>query len=121
MKYLVILSISAVILSCFVSQTDALQCYVCSACSGTNIGTLTNCTSGADTYCMNAFVSLLGATTVTKSCALTCTATNTGSLFGSGGGTTCCQTDGCNSSNVSVQTKAGFLILAFTAFITLFL
>ncbi|RMZ94170.1 hypothetical protein BpHYR1_014649, partial [Brachionus plicatilis] len=76
MKNLKFLTISALIIGCcFFSQTDALQCYVCASCSGTDVGDLVTCPAGSNNYCMNIFASALGVSTVQKTCSSACVET----------------------------------------------
>lgn len=63
---------------------------------------------------------MLGNLQAAKTCATSCSPTNTQTILGTGGGVKCCNTDRCNFSNVSLKIKAEILILIFSAFLAIF-
>ncbi|XP_073488749.1 lymphocyte antigen 6E-like isoform X2 [Aquarana catesbeiana] len=94
----------------------SLQCYTCvSATSNSDCMTATNCTSELN-YCQTviASVSAFGVTgtTITKSCAPTCTSTNGSALGVASGYTSCCATDLCNTSGAnSIKSSYSVIVL----------
>ncbi|XP_072269359.1 lymphocyte antigen 6E-like [Pyxicephalus adspersus] len=95
----------------------SLQCYTClGESSNNNCKTPTNCSSGYN-YCQTdvSTASAVGitVTSITKQCALSCTATNTNIYVGSVS-TSCCSTDLCNTSganSIKSSFSAIFLLL----------
>ncbi|PIO25117.1 Lymphocyte antigen 6E [Aquarana catesbeiana] len=94
----------------------SLQCYTCvSATSNSNCMTPTTCLS-TEGYCETSVgtATLLGvtATSITKSCAASCTASS-GSVLGVGSGSTsCCTTDLCNTSGAnSIKSSYSIIVL----------
>ncbi|XP_072269360.1 ly6/PLAUR domain-containing protein 2-like [Pyxicephalus adspersus] len=95
----------------------SLECYTCAnIASSSNCNTKTNCTSGWN-YCRTDVTSAsvgISVTTITKTCALSCTA-STASVPGVGSvSTSCCSTDLCNSSganSIKSSYSAIFLLL----------
>ncbi|RMZ99588.1 secreted Ly-6 uPAR-related 1-like [Brachionus plicatilis] len=107
MKFFVFLMSISLLVS-LVPTSNGLQCYECALCSG--LGTLTTCDSG-ETYCQKILAVAAGIETVTKSCISSCTEVNTPIVLGIGGGTYCCNTDGCNFG-ISIGSSIQLLILS---------
>ncbi|CAF1012030.1 unnamed protein product [Brachionus calyciflorus] len=112
MKFLII--ISALVLSCLVHDSMALQCYTCTAC-GSSFGTVTNCSS-IYTSCSKTVASAFGFSAVSKSCSTGCTEAGA-SLMGVSGGSFCCSTDLCNFSS---KVTSSFYVIIASAFALLF-
>ncbi|XP_069588126.1 lymphocyte antigen 6E-like [Ranitomeya imitator] len=101
----------------------SLKCYVCTtASSNSNCLTEANCTNG-ETYCQTIVASVgigaISATSISKSCALTCTASSSGISVASGS-TSCCTTDLCNiSGGASIKANSAAIILALGSLLTI--
>ncbi|XP_077346656.1 lymphocyte antigen 6E-like [Lithobates pipiens] len=94
----------------------SLQCYTCTAAtSNSNCQTETNCSS-TDTYCQTivATASAYGvsATSISKSCEASCTASSGSALGVASASTTCCNTDLCNTSGaISIKSSYSIIVL----------
>ncbi|XP_073421508.1 lymphocyte antigen 6E-like isoform X1 [Dendrobates tinctorius] len=99
----------------------SLKCYVCTAASSSsNCQTAANCTNG-ETYCRtveaSAGVGAISVTSITKSCALSCTPSSSG-ISGVSASTSCCTTDLCNGG-ASVKASSAATILALGSLLTI--
>ncbi|KAM4689725.1 lymphocyte antigen 6E-like [Discoglossus pictus] len=95
----------------------SLKCYTCiSQSSNTNCMTATNCTAGLDSYCKttvaSAGVAGISVTSISKTCAATCTATS-GSYVVASSSVSCCSTDLCNTSG-AISVKSSYAMLALS-------
>ncbi|XP_077346657.1 lymphocyte antigen 6E-like [Lithobates pipiens] len=94
----------------------SLQCYTCTAAtSNSNCQTATNCSS-TDIYCQTIVGSVsafgVSATSITKSCVVSCTATSGSALGVASASTTCCNTDLCNISGaISIKSSYSVIVL----------
>ncbi|XP_040208073.1 lymphocyte antigen 6E-like [Rana temporaria] len=99
-----------------IGTAHSLQCYTCiTATSNSNCNTATNC-SATQGNCETivASVSVLGfsTTSITKSCAASCTPTGGSFVVGSTS-VSCCSTDLCNTSGaISIKSSYPAIFLA---------
>ncbi|XP_077346655.1 lymphocyte antigen 6E-like [Lithobates pipiens] len=102
----------------------SLSCYTCTAAtSNSNCQTATTCPASA-TYCETIVGSatLLGvsATSITKSCAASCTASSGSALGVASASTTCCTTDLCNISGaISIKSSYSVIVLVMGTLVML--
>ena len=87
-----------VILALLVAESTQLQCYSCANCDSSP--ELVTCGLG-DSYCLK-FQMYFPDPVVHRACAPDCTAQSTEAIFD----LTCCQTNGCNAANLTVQANA---------------
>ncbi|KAG8539282.1 hypothetical protein GDO81_021126 [Engystomops pustulosus] len=105
------------------ATAHSLQCYTCTAASSnSNCQTATTCSSG-QTYCMtsvgSASVAGISVTSITKTCALSCTPSSAGYLVASAS-VSCCTTDLCNTSgSTSIKPGSAAIILALGAILAI--
>ncbi|XP_040289282.1 lymphocyte antigen 6E-like [Bufo bufo] len=105
------------------ATAHSLQCYTCvSATTNANCQTAANCTNG-QTYCETSVTSVsvagISATSITKTCAVSCTPTSGGFIVGSAS-VSCCSTDLCNTSGgASIKSSYAAIILALGSILTI--
>ncbi|XP_073532971.1 lymphocyte antigen 6E-like [Phyllobates terribilis] len=101
----------------------SLKCYVCTLeTSNANCQTAANCSNG-ETYCQtvmaSAGVGAISFTSITKSCALSCTPSSGGISMASTS-TSCCSTNLCNvSGGASIKSSYVAIILALGSLLTI--
>ncbi|KAM3910018.1 lymphocyte antigen 6E-like [Leptodactylus fuscus] len=99
------------------ATAHALRCYTCTgASSNSNCMTATNCTLG-ETSCMTSVGSVsfagISATSITKTCAASCTPTASTSFVVGSASVSCCSTDLCNTSGgASIKSSYAAILLA---------
>ncbi|XP_075704843.1 lymphocyte antigen 6E-like [Rhinoderma darwinii] len=101
----------------------SLKCYTCYIQSNNaNCMTAENCTSG-ETYCKTTVTSAgavgFSVVSITKMCAISCTATST-SFSVASSSVSCCSSDLCNTSGgASIKSSYAAIILALGSILTI--
>ncbi|KAM4689305.1 lymphocyte antigen 6E-like [Discoglossus pictus] len=95
----------------------SLSCYTCvGQSSNANCNTVTNCSALLNNYCMTSVSSAglagISVTSITKTCAASCTATS-GSYVVASASVSCCSTDLCNTSG-AISVKSSYAMLALS-------